>query len=198
MNPINHVVVGGVFYSLERALEMFPTCDVIEFQKRKAIGASDESALLEPNHKFKDLIKDCFGLSVALDCYGGNRKRLLDMGGIYEFLRNLPAAIDMTRIDGPNVIEYSGTEPLDWGVTGSVTLAESLISLHTFPERDGFITLDAYSCKCYSPYKLMQLTREFFEWKRCEIYIQPRGLRFSRDQKSLKAAASPGLRRYTP
>src|SRR3954469_18813187 len=53
----------------------------------------------------------------------------------------------MTKISVPYVVQYDGGDkPEDKGVTGFVIIAESHISIHTFPDR-GSGWLDVFSCK---------------------------------------------------
>ena len=52
----------------------------------------------------------------------------------------------MTKIIQPYVFRYHGVVPEDWGVTGMVIIAESHISIHTFPDHKRF-HMDVFSCK---------------------------------------------------
>ena len=74
-----------------------------------------------------------FGVHLMVDGYGCDRAGLEDMGRIYNFLDAYPAEMEMTKIMPPYVFRYTGTVPEDWGVSGFVLIAESHISIHTFP-----------------------------------------------------------------
>ena len=87
-----------------------------------------------------------FGLHLTLDGYGCSYERLTNLDAIYEFLDTCPDMIHMTKIMPPYVFKYHGKVPDDWGVSGFVLIAESHISIHTFPER-GYLSLDIFSCK---------------------------------------------------
>tara|TARA_B100000686_G_scaffold106492_1_gene113539 strand:- start:2363 stop:2683 length:321 start_codon:yes stop_codon:yes gene_type:complete len=53
----------------------------------------------------------------------------------------------MVKISKPLVVEYTdGISKIDWGITGFVLIAESHISIHTFPERN-YVNIDVFSCK---------------------------------------------------
>ena len=52
----------------------------------------------------------------------------------------------MTKVTEPAVHTYHGPQPQDWGVSGFVIIAESHISVHTFPDR-GHVNVDIFSCK---------------------------------------------------
>lgn len=78
---------------------------------------------------------NAFGLHLTLDGYGGSQERLANLDLIYEFLEHCPDLIHMTKIMPPYVFKYHAKVPEDWGVSGFVLIAESHISIHTFPER---------------------------------------------------------------
>jgi S-adenosylmethionine decarboxylase len=61
------------------------------------------------------------------------------------------------------------------GVSGVVVLAESHISIHTWPERD-FAALDVFMCGCCDPYKVIPYLREAFGATGLQVSEQKRGL----------------------
>lgn len=85
-------------------------------------------------------------MHLAIDAYGVDGGVLADEGVVADFLASCPDAIGMTRIMEPQVYTYRGREPRDWGVSGFVLIAESHVSVHTFPER-GYLSVDIFSCK---------------------------------------------------
>ena len=87
-----------------------------------------------------------FGLHLTLDGYECSYERLTNLDAIYEFLDTCPDMIHMTKIMPPYVFKYHGKVPDDWGLSGFVLIAESHISIHTFPERN-YLSLDIFSCK---------------------------------------------------
>ena len=82
-----------------------------------------------------------FGLHLTLDGYEGSYERLTNLDVIYEFLDTCPDMIHMTKIMPPYAFKYHGKVPEDWGSPGFVLIAESHISIHTFPDR-GYLSLD--------------------------------------------------------
>ena len=60
------------------------------------------------------------------------------------------------------------------GVSGVVVLAESHISIHTWPERD-FAAIDLFMCGCCDPYLSIPVLREAFAPERVDIGEQRRG-----------------------
>ena len=61
------------------------------------------------------------------------------------------------------------------GVSGVVVLAESHISIHTWPERD-FAALDVFMCGCCDPYKVIPFLQAAFGPSTIDIDEQRRGL----------------------
>ncbi len=87
--------------------------------------------------------------------------RLTNLDAIYQFLDTCPDMIHMTKIMPPYVFKYHGKVPDDWGVSGFVLIAESHISIHTFPER-GYLSLDIFSCKDFDYQQAVDYVSELF------------------------------------
>jgi len=118
-----------------------------------------------------------FGQHLTLDGYGCNREHLESIELIYSFLDEYPQQIQMTKIMPPYVFKYSGLKPEDWGISGFVLIAESHISIHTFPEKD-YLSLDIFSCKPYDVSLAITHIKDRFEIKKFEQHILNRGLEF--------------------
>jgi S-adenosylmethionine decarboxylase len=137
--------------------------------------------------------QEAFGLHLTLDGYGCDRAVLADLLGIYKFLDEAPAAIGMTKIMAPHVQEYRpppGRDPRDWGLSGFVMIAESHISIHTFPERL-FLSLDIFSCKRFEVDQATMRVIDFFKCRKIELKLIYRGLEYPRNE----AAVAEHLRR---
>jgi S-adenosylmethionine decarboxylase len=87
-----------------------------------------------------------FGPHLILEAYGCNKESLADLNLMSRMLDAYPAKLNMTKIMPPYVFTYHGAVEDDWGVSGVVLIAESHISIHTFPDK-GFATLDIFSCR---------------------------------------------------
>lgn len=88
-----------------------------------------------------------FGEHYMLDCYGGNYERLNDKDLVMLALVELPYQLGMTRLSDPYVFEAQDNEIKDpGGWSGFVVIAESHISIHTFPARK-FVSIDVYTCR---------------------------------------------------
>lgn len=127
-----------------------------------------------------------FGPHFMLDGYGSSRKKLSDLSFIYKFLDEFPEIIGMTKIMPPYTISYTtGLKPEDWGISGVVLIAESHISIHTFPEKEYF-SLDVFSCKEFDVDQVTQEILSTFQPKRYEINTLQRGREFPRDIMNVK------------
>jgi len=122
-----------------------------------------------------------FGPHLMVDGYEGNYETLASVEAITDFLDMLPKEIGMTKIMPPYVFKYDGGEkPEDWGVSGFVIIAESHISIHTFPEK-GYFSIDIFSCKDFDMDRALQIIKDFFGTDKLEIRTTNRGTEFPRD-----------------
>lgn len=88
-----------------------------------------------------------FGEHLTIDGYGGNHSKLNDQKLIGAILDELPNLLGMNKLAVPQVYRASGNQLKDpGGWSGFVVVAESHVSVHTFPER-GFVSADVYTCK---------------------------------------------------
>ena len=84
-------------------------------------------------------------MHLAIDAYGADPAKLSDETLVFRFLDEYPDVIGMTKVAAPQVYSYTGKVPDDWGVSGFVIIAESHISVHTFPDK-GYLNIDIFSC----------------------------------------------------
>lgn len=124
-----------------------------------------------------DTIEYGFGQHLMMDGYGCDREKLMDLNGIYDFLSRYPDEIHMTKIMPPYVFKYSGKVPEDWGISGFVLIAESHISIHTFPEKL-YLSLDIFSCKHFDTDAAIEHIKKIFDIKKVEIKLLDRGHEF--------------------
>lgn len=126
-------------------------------------------------------------MHLVIDGHGGNIEKMQDMGLVYELLDHYPAKIGMTKIAPPYVFRYIGTKPEDWGITGVVLIAESHISIHTFPDRD-YICIDIFSCKDFDAENALHQINEWFELTEVESQVLERGLEYCDRRNAVKIA----------
>lgn len=91
--------------------------------------------------------KGHFGVHLTLDGYGGSPERLQDREIVRWWLDELPGTLGMTRLAESVLVDVDKQSDKDpGGLTGFVLIAESHISIHTFPLR-GFVSADVYTCQ---------------------------------------------------
>ena len=88
-------------------------------------------------------------MHLIIDGFGGDVGKMWDQDLVRHFLIDYPSTLGMTRITEPKVLEYNGPREEDAGVSGFVIIAESHISIHTFPHRN-YVNIDIFSCKSLS------------------------------------------------
>lgn len=120
-------------------------------------------------------------MHLVIDAYGDSQK-LADMALIYELLDECPSHIGMTKIAPPYVFKYIGSKPQDWGISGLVLIAESHISIHTFPER-ALVNIDVFSCKAFEPGQVMSYMKSRLSLTKVKKRILRRGLEYSEVDK---------------
>ncbi|PMQ02491.1 MAG: adenosylmethionine decarboxylase [Dictyoglomus sp. NZ13-RE01] len=118
------------------------------------------------------------GPHLVLDLYGCPKELLEDVNYIYRVLDELPTMIGMHKIMPPYVIRYLPEEdPMDWGVSGVVIIAESHIAIHTWPDLN-YVSIDIFSCKLFDIDKAKAIIEEKFKPEKIEWEILVRGREF--------------------
>jgi S-adenosylmethionine decarboxylase len=88
-----------------------------------------------------------FGEHLTIDGYGGDIRLLNEKSLLERILTDLPQSLGMHNLINPQVVFAPGNGEKDpGGWSGFVIIAESHISIHTFPQR-GFVSVDVYSCQ---------------------------------------------------
>jgi len=128
-------------------------------------------------------------MHLVIDGYGADQARLEDAAAIYQFLDEYPDAIGMTKITPPHVYVYAGQVPEDVGVSGFVIIAESHISIHTFPKRQ-YVNIDVFSCKEFDTQRAMAQLKERFGLQTVRSWTLDRGLEYSDPAVALKEMQS--------
>ena len=118
-----------------------------------------------------------FGPHLILEAYGCPKSNLADLGRVSEVLDAYPAQLNMTKIMPPYVFTYKGTVEDDWGVSGIVLIAESHISIHTFPDKQ-FVTLDIFSCREFDVDRAVEYFCDHFSPDRYDKQLLMRGREF--------------------
>lgn len=114
-------------------------------------------------------------MHLLVDGYGADPNLLADQTLIAEFLDEFPSLIGMNKISSPHVYNYVGEVPEDWGVSGFVVIAESHISIHTFPDRR-YVNIDIFSCKEFDDKDTLAKLQSRFDLANVRSWSINRGL----------------------
>ncbi len=125
------------------------------------------------------MVRSEFGPHLMLDCRGCNLEKISNLEFVFKFLNELPDRIGMTKITQPYVFPYEGLIPEDKGITGTVIIAESHITFHSFIDKDYFF-FDVFSCKHFDVDAVAKIVTETFEVQHVERHEATRGLDFPR------------------
>ena len=122
-----------------------------------------------------------FGEHLMIDGYGGSYDALNDRTLVLRCLDELPGLLEMRKLAEPVVYFAPGNNAKDpGGWSGVVVIAESHISIHTFPAR-GFVSIDVYTCKNGMDTELISsYFREKFSLKDIEVNFVKRGRKYPR------------------
>ncbi len=142
-------------------------------------------------------------MHLIIDGYDGDVAKMWDQKLIRSFLIDYPDSLGMTRITEPNVLEYNGPVAEDAGVSGFVIIAESHISIHTFPLRR-YVNIDIFSCKSFDNELALADAKALFGITQVKSWLLDRGLEWldpqqgaleTQSQRSFLETGGPGLRR---
>ena len=114
-------------------------------------------------------------MHLIIDGYGAPAELLRDVDFIYRFLDDYPSSLAMTKMTQPQVYTYVGATPQDWGLSGFVLIAESHISIHTFPDRN-YLNIDVFSCKEFDTDNALAFLRQHFALGQLRSWVLERGL----------------------
>ncbi|MBI2667474.1 adenosylmethionine decarboxylase [Candidatus Woesearchaeota archaeon] len=106
------------------------------------------------------------GTNLLFDGISFDIKKLTDEKIGAEFVSYLADKIKMTKVDKPRTFKFPVVEEEEIsGYTSIILLAESHISIHTWPEKNLF-SIDIFSCnKNFDPKKAEQEIIKFFNVK---------------------------------
>ena len=142
-------------------------------------------------------------MHLVIDGFGGNTSKMWDEQLVRQFLTDYPESLAMTRITEPRVLVYEAPKPEDSGVTGFVIIAESHISIHTFP-RKSYVNIDIFSCRAFDHDRALADVKRLFDLEDTQLWLLDRGLEWldegqglaeSEAQRADLAAGGPGGRR---
>lgn len=122
-----------------------------------------------------------FGEHITIDGYGGDHDRLNDEEAVLSCLTGLCDALRMRPLSKPHVQVHSAPDnhikdPGGW--SGILVIAESHISIHTFPKRR-FVSADVYTCQNGVDVDfVVDYFKKKFKLKDVEMNFIKRGLKY--------------------
>jgi S-adenosylmethionine decarboxylase len=136
-----------------------------------------------------------FGWHLTLDGYGGEPPRRADLQVVRGWLEELPDVLGMSKLIEPCLIEVAArTEKDPGGITGFVLIAQSHLSVHTFPRR-GFVSADVFTCQDHLDHgRIRESLIAAFKLGDVESNLIPRGTRYpliNLDDVTLSGAPGP-------
>lgn len=120
-----------------------------------------------------------FGPHLLVCGYNANRDALMSLETIYNLIDGLPDKVGMTKITQTQAFRYQGKVPEDWGITAMVMIAESHISIHSFPDKN-FFAFDLFSCRDFDSEKVISILQETLGCQNMDAELIERGHRFPR------------------
>lgn len=123
---------------------------------------------------------DTKGIHLILDIWDAAPTSLSDL----EYVKS--TLLDATRKAGATIIGYKFHKFQPEGVSGIILIAESHISIHTWPNK-GYASVDIYTCgnKCF-PDEAKTRILEAFRAKKTDLARIERGLASSKEMQIVK------------
>jgi len=119
------------------------------------------------------------GTHLVVDGICGMRETAGDVELVRSFLEYFPERMGMTRVLGPYVFShYCGD------ISGIVIIAESHVSIHTFPE-SGYLCVDIFSCKPFDVNEALQIVNQWFPMDECHHRVFDRGIEYPKSPQAL-------------
>ncbi len=154
---LEHTMSDGISPRHEKDSDLDQTTDA----QSSGTGGTVNDYFFERNgHRFA-------GLHLIIDLW--DAKHLDDLSFIERTLRDCVAAAGATLL---HIHLHHFTE--NGGVSGVAVLAESHISIHSWPERD-YAAIDIFMCGDTTPHRAIDVLKEAFKPARIEIGEHHRG-----------------------
>jgi len=109
-------------------------------------------------------------LHLIIDGNGCNIKRISDFETVYRFLDDVPTTIGMVKMTQPYVVKWKDKGSVHEGLTGFVTIAESHLAIHTFPDNSR-VYVDIFSCKQFDKDTVIEIFKKTFEPKKVDFKV---------------------------
>lgn len=120
------------------------------------------------------------GMHLILDGFCQDSLAIGNLNKVHSFLDEFPEEMSMTKVLPPYVFQYQSSSPQDSGISGIVIIAESHISIHTFPARK-YVSVDIFSCKPFDAEKAVQRLIDYFNLVEYNYQVFDRGIEYPHD-----------------
>ncbi|MGQ9473530.1 MAG: S-adenosylmethionine decarboxylase [Candidatus Caldatribacteriaceae bacterium] len=124
------------------------------------------------------------GIHLVLDGYTQDTGAIGDLDRVRDFLDNFPVHMGMTKVTDPYVFQYQGGSPQEGGISGIVIIAESHISIHTFPVQ-GYLSVDIFSCKPFDVEEAVRELAQYFHLTEFYHQVFDRGIEYPKEMSSV-------------
>jgi len=191
VNPRFLIPPSGIRRRENQTIDMSapePVPSKITPARRPAVAAPRRVAARSPRVAGCD-VELGFGPHLVFDGYRCPEARLSDLDRTWEFLDRLPERIGMTKIMPPYVFRHAERDPAHEGLSGFVLIAESHISVHTFPSKR-FVNADVFSCEPFDVQKVLAELKKMFSPTRMEWKLLDRGREFPKSIGQSRAAVA--------
>lgn len=120
-----------------------------------------------------------FGEHVTIDGYEGDYDLLNSEEAVRDCMNDLIQALGMHPLYGPHIISAADNQIKDpGGWSGFTIIAESHVSIHTFPRR-GFVSADVYTCQNGLDTELVtNFFKDRFKLAEVETHFVKRGTKY--------------------
>lgn len=126
-----------------------------------------------------------YGSQVVVDLYKCPGKNLNSVAFVRKMLDEIPLLINMHKITKPVAFHYNAGKKDDSGVSGFVIIAESHISIHTYPKLQ-LVKCDIVSCREFDEGEAVKYLKEKFNAQEVEKRTIYRGKHYGRNLKAAK------------
>lgn len=113
---------------------------------------------------------------LMLELYGIDRDILIDAALMNHVLNEYPSRIGMTKVSPASLYQIATPHYPDSGLSGFVIIAESHVSLHTWPEY-GEVDIDVCSCKEFNHQDALSFAKDIFQTEDVEFHFIERATR---------------------
>src|SRR5438874_1705404 len=120
---------------------------------------------------------------LMLELYNIEREILSNEPLMRRVLDEYPSHIGMENVSPVHLYDIDTSNPLDAGLSGFVIIAQSHVSLHTWPEY-GEVDIDICSCKEFSQGDAVAFAKEIFQTDDVEAHFVMRATRSVREERN--------------